>query len=205
MKLSSARVREFKSIWDSEPFSVNQVTCLVGKNEAGKTALLHALYRLNPIVPADGNFDPTEDYPRSEVEDYLQAIEQKTKPQAQVVEATFTLEPHEIKSVEDAFGPASLSVNAIVATKGYGKDTSGKSQFQYRIPVDEAAVVRNLVGKFTLKPNESSALPQVSTLSALAAHLASASTQFAAEQTQATEKAGQLPDEADRAQALGKV
>jgi predicted ATP-dependent endonuclease of OLD family len=39
-------------------------TCLVGKNEAGKTALLKALYRLNPIVETEGRFDVTDDYPR---------------------------------------------------------------------------------------------------------------------------------------------
>jgi len=38
----------YKSVEDSNEFSVDQVTCLVGKNEAGKTAVLDALYKLNP-------------------------------------------------------------------------------------------------------------------------------------------------------------
>jgi ABC-type cobalamin/Fe3+-siderophores transport system ATPase subunit len=50
----------------------NTTTCLVGKNEAGKTALLEAIYRLNPIIETDGNFDVTDDFPRSTVEDYSQ-------------------------------------------------------------------------------------------------------------------------------------
>ena len=38
MKLKEFRVREFRSVWDSGPVKVDgQVTCLVGKNEAGKT------------------------------------------------------------------------------------------------------------------------------------------------------------------------
>ena len=42
----------------------------IGKNEAGKPALLKALYRLNPLLPEDGTFDSTDDYPRSAVSDY---------------------------------------------------------------------------------------------------------------------------------------
>lgn len=47
MKLSKVHVTEFQSLQDSNEFEVGDVTCLVGKNEAGKTALLQALYRLN--------------------------------------------------------------------------------------------------------------------------------------------------------------
>ena len=63
MRLRAVRVREFKSVWDSNDFQVGDVTCLVGKNEAGKTAILQALYRLNPIIEADAKFDVTLDYP----------------------------------------------------------------------------------------------------------------------------------------------
>ena len=46
MKLRQFTVREFRSIWESGPIKVDdQTTCLVGKNEAEKTALLTALYR----------------------------------------------------------------------------------------------------------------------------------------------------------------
>jgi AAA ATPase domain len=43
MKLINVHVTNFKSVEDSEEFSVDQVTCLVGKNEAGKSAILLAL------------------------------------------------------------------------------------------------------------------------------------------------------------------
>ena len=75
MKLTNLRVREYKSIRDSGDVAVSDVTCLVGKNEAGKTALLEALYKLNPINDKDSKFSVTHDYPRSDVEDYEQAIE----------------------------------------------------------------------------------------------------------------------------------
>ena len=51
MKLTKVRITNFQSIHDSTEFDIADVTCLVGKNEAGKTALLKALYRLNPLNP----------------------------------------------------------------------------------------------------------------------------------------------------------
>jgi predicted ATP-dependent endonuclease of OLD family len=45
MKLTHVHITEFQSIRDSNPFEIGDTTCLVGKTEAGKTALLKALYR----------------------------------------------------------------------------------------------------------------------------------------------------------------
>ena len=53
MKLRKVCVKNFKCVEDSMPFKVGPITCLVGKNESGKTALLQALYRLNPVVEAE--------------------------------------------------------------------------------------------------------------------------------------------------------
>ena len=51
MRLSSFRVRVFRNIIDSGEIKVDDVTCLVGKNEAGKSALLEALHALHPAKP----------------------------------------------------------------------------------------------------------------------------------------------------------
>jgi len=51
MILKSVRVKKFKSVADSGLVEFDgAVTCLVGKNESGKTAFLEALYRLNPLA-----------------------------------------------------------------------------------------------------------------------------------------------------------
>ena len=63
MRLKSVHVREFKSVRDSGEFETGDVTCLVGKNEAGKTAVLEALYRLSPVIDIHGTFNVTHDYP----------------------------------------------------------------------------------------------------------------------------------------------
>ena len=93
MKLKQYRVREFRSIWDSGPIEVdNQTTCFVGKNEAGKTTVLTALYRTNPIRKADAVFDETYDYPKREVEDYRFAVENGEREKAVVVECTYEMQ-----------------------------------------------------------------------------------------------------------------
>ncbi len=63
MLLTSARITNYKSVLDSTEFTVGPLTCLVGRNESGKSAVLQALYGLNPVVRSDARFDPL-DYPR---------------------------------------------------------------------------------------------------------------------------------------------
>ena len=63
MKLRNVRITKYKCVEDSTPWKVDQVTTLVGKNEAGKSAILEALYKLNPADDAASNFH-TNDYPR---------------------------------------------------------------------------------------------------------------------------------------------
>ena len=47
MRLLRARVLNYQSILDSGWVLLEPVTCLVGKNESGKTAFLQALQKLN--------------------------------------------------------------------------------------------------------------------------------------------------------------
>src|SRR5689334_18128788 len=63
MQLREFQVQSFRNVIDSSPIKVEQgVTCLVGKNESGKTNLLQALYRLKPAYGE--RFDLDEQYPR---------------------------------------------------------------------------------------------------------------------------------------------
>lgn len=64
MKLVKARVQNYRSVEDSGEFDIGDMTCLVGKNEAGKTAILSALRALRPSKSQEFEIDETIDYPR---------------------------------------------------------------------------------------------------------------------------------------------
>ncbi len=67
MRLIEFRVRMFRNVIDSGPIRVDDSTCLVGKNEAGKSAILEALHRLRPANPTRGTL--LEEYPRWRLKD----------------------------------------------------------------------------------------------------------------------------------------
>ena len=140
MKLKEFRVREFRSVWDSGPVKVDgQVTCLVGKNEAGKTALLTALYRTNPIIAEHANFDATYDYPKREVEDYRFAVENRDRDEAAVVEALYELGDGDLELVEVAFGPEALTDKTFTRKTYYGDANS-----KFCLATDDAAARKHL-------------------------------------------------------------
>lgn len=119
MKLKSFRVAEFRSIKDSGEVEIGDITCLVGKNEAGKTALLKALYRLNPVAHTDHLFDVTHDYPRMDVEDYRHAVEAGSRAVAVPIRATFEMDDAEVAEIEANFGSECLTNRNVTLSKDY--------------------------------------------------------------------------------------
>src|SRR5690606_31666247 len=70
MKLIRAHATNYRNIIDSNPVDVSQTTCLVGKNEAGKTAFLKALECLRSTNDDFKDYGKTENYPRRYLSDY---------------------------------------------------------------------------------------------------------------------------------------
>ncbi|MGP9493447.1 AAA family ATPase, partial [Psychrobacter sp. AOP7-B1-24] len=69
MKLSKARIQNYRSIIDTGEFEIEDLkTIMVGPNEAGKTVVLRALQQLNKPDEVAG-FDILRDYPRSKYND----------------------------------------------------------------------------------------------------------------------------------------
>ena len=64
MKLKQFRVTNFRSIIDSGWIDCEDVTSLVGINEAGKSNVILALWKLKPV--RDGEIDPLHDMPTKE-------------------------------------------------------------------------------------------------------------------------------------------
>jgi len=120
VKLTGVRVRRFRNIIDSNPIAVQgDVTCLVGKNESGKTAILEALYRLKPIYPA--TFRDIDDYPRWMLADHRRSGEiEKTFP----IEATFELEAADVDAIEAVGGKGVVKgAQTLIVQKDYANQT----------------------------------------------------------------------------------
>lgn len=75
MTLKRFRVTNFRSVNDSDWIETDDVTALVGTNEAGKTNILLPLWKFNPAK--EGAIIPTADYPRKH---YSTFRHQKPKP-----------------------------------------------------------------------------------------------------------------------------
>ena len=135
MKLKNFQVTMYQSILDSGVVEVGDVTCLVGKNEAGKTALLKALYKLNPIRPEDANFDATDDYPRMDVTDYEEDVAQGGTP-AVAVAATYELADPEVEELGLLFGPSFLHSRSLRITKSYDNKRA------FELSCDEAEAIK---------------------------------------------------------------
>ena len=101
MRLKKARIQKYRSIRDTGYFDIEAgKTILVGPNEAGKTALLEALQRINP-PGGIRNFDALRDYPRSEFNDIVAG---KTQFQdTTTVEGHFSLDPEDKEAIPEEF------------------------------------------------------------------------------------------------------
>ena len=147
MKLSRFRVKNYKSIIDSGWVRVGDITCLVGKNESGKTSLLRALNALNPLRDLDANFSVTDDYPRSRVGDYQRESEAEDHRPDVAIEAIFTLEASETAGITEQFGPHALREAECTLTKNYANER------YFYLNFDEAEAI----ARADLPPNEAAA------------------------------------------------
>lgn len=159
MKLKAVRVENYKSIYDSGRFEVGGVTCLVGKNEAGKTALLQSLYKLNPAIPADADFLPVMEYPRTKWLEYQSRAE--GAEQDNVLSTEWLLDEDDKKLFDSELGPGALTSDSVTITKGYGNIIGGT------LPIDEGKVVEYLLASSGLSTDEKQPLLSSDTIAAL--------------------------------------
>lgn len=92
MKLLDFKVTNYRNILDSGWIQIGDITAFVGQNEAGKSNLFEALYRINSFTPGEA-YKIDEDWP---VDDWG-----NKDPSAIVCQARFTLKPEEIESLYD--------------------------------------------------------------------------------------------------------
>ena len=123
MNLKSFQVRRYKNVRCSGEVAVrDDVTCLVGKNESGKSALLQALYRLNPQPTGHvESFVGLRDYPRRHY-----GHDRERVPVTCPITATFELDDEDVHAVEGAHGPGVLASRSVTVAKSYENELSWK-------------------------------------------------------------------------------
>ena len=152
MKLKKVRIQNFKSITDTSEFTVENITCLVGKNESGKTAILQALSKLDPIAGQASNealFDEL-DFPRMSFSDYSD----DDRPN-DVLTTTWELEAADIAALETILGEGNLLSNTVTASKGYS------NKIDWQIQIDYKSIVKQLIDDSNLYAEESAALSRI--------------------------------------------
>ncbi len=165
MRLQKVHISNFRSILDSQEFDIGDVTCLVGKNESGKTALLEALYRLNPVDESAGTFDDTEDYPRFSVSDYQDDVESGRRKPAEVCSATFVLEDSDLERLFTDYGQDVLEQRTLRLSKGYG------NQLKHELHIAEASLCNSLITKAQIRGDLAEQLEKIPSLSSLTAEI----------------------------------
>jgi len=159
MKLSKVRVTHFRSVEDSGEFDVGQLLCLVGKNEAGKTAIAQALAGLNPHPSTPVTYDLERDYPRRWFADYR---EKHPDHQATVVSTKWTLSPEEQGAIEQHLGVGTVLDMPLTVTRRYG-DTEPR----WEVSGEWQKAISNLIEKERLDDEERQPLSNASNSSEL--------------------------------------
>jgi predicted ATPase len=140
VNLLSFRTERFRNILDSGTIEVDpRVTCLVGKNESGKTNILHALHALNPALN-DRLFDHQQ-YPR-----WLQKEHQRSGEfgAATPISATFELTDQEAQEINARFG------EGVLLAKQWSLAVRYDNTRHFTVDIDEAAACRAFESQYEL-------------------------------------------------------
>lgn len=146
MKLKTVEIDHFKHVINSGVVEIeDDITCLVGQNESGKSTFLEALRRLKPAQGAV-KFRSPKHYPAwLEKRHRRQAkAEGKDLEDKKPISVEFELEKSDIDYVELFFGTGVLTSNSFTLSKSYA------NSFAYGISADEHTAVKNLLLGFEL-------------------------------------------------------
>lgn len=156
MRLLEAKIANFKSVLDSDWFAIDDLTCLVGKNESGKTSLLEALEKLNSVVDERGSLRDTE-YPRMNWSEYEESDQVDT-----AVWTRWELNTDELAYVAKVAGGAGiLQSNVVTVTKDYD------NELRWDLSLDLASAAKAAIDYSGLEKEEKDTLATVRTTSDL--------------------------------------
>ncbi len=153
MKLVKVQVTNFRSIEDSEEFEIGDLTCLVGKNEAGKTAILRAIQGVRSTDSFE--YERTRDYPRR----YLTKFDERHPDgESQVARTWWELDDDDIAEIEAALGDGTLKSSQIEVASYIDRDGT-----TWTIPLDQKKCLRNLEARCSMKAADKAPIKDTTT------------------------------------------
>ncbi len=156
MRLVEVQICNFKNILDSTAAHVEpKITSIVGKNESGKTAFLHALYRANP-AHTGAKFSVQQHYPAWLEKHHRR--EGKDLEHSHPVRLTFELESGDLSIQESRFGQGTITSRQLILEREY----SGKQCFTFQL--DEKCAVRHILRDVKVPADFSQVVAQAATL-----------------------------------------
>ena len=158
MKLRKVLVTHFRSVDNSEEFDVGPVTCLVGKNEAGKSAILLALAALKPNEATPVTLDKERDYPRRNLTRYKQIHGDE---EAVAIRTTWELDRAEMEAIAEEVGQGVVESPLVEVSRRYATGIEVSAQLNH------VAAVEHHYGLFALNAPERSMLKSPKTVAEL--------------------------------------
>lgn len=142
MKLKTVQIDHFKHLLDSTEVAIQpDITCLVGKNESGKTAFLEALRRLKPAQGAV-EFSINRHYPA-----WLEKMHRRQGKDLDAscpISCKFELEDADVAAIEDVFGEGVVTSRVFTLSRRYD------NRWRYGYAVEEAVSVSNSMSDLDL-------------------------------------------------------
>jgi len=157
MEPNSFRVQNYRCIDDSGWVSIDELTCLIGRNESGKTAFMEAIERLNPSFSPE-EYEPYRDYPRAAWPEYSDRHEEDPDV---VASAEFELTDAEVEAVEEAYLSGILAEPVATVHRDYGNDR------HWDLELDESVLLEYLTQEYDFAEEVQSRLGAADSLSAL--------------------------------------
>ena len=173
MLLIDVRIKNYKCILDSETFSIDQLTCLVGKNESGKSAILQALYKLNPVDKED-TYDALYEYPKMYQTDFEAGLIEDGDT---VVISHWKFTAEEIEALEKQFGTDFIGDSTVVTiSNGY------KNKRTWDFDANFHSLFEKKMEEFGFETSDRAQIPSYDSIGEVRAQLKSISTLSEAEQ-----------------------
>lgn len=171
---------------NSGEFSLDDVTCLVGKNESGKTAILKALHKLKPDNTAKDTLNPALDYPK-----------RKWRPDTPVTEeaidSSWELSTADVNAIEALFGPGTLESSQIDLSMGYDNIR------RYDVEVNETKLLEASVDRARLSEQEFAPIEACQTVDEVIQTLKALSSRSSSQEALLGELTAKFPQGSDMA------